>query len=66
MSGNAFTRDMILRANTALIQGRSPDTSALPESVKTIIRETRVDPAAVESAFAKAMRKVSASERQDD
>lgn len=55
MSSNAFTRDMILRANTALIQGRAPDTSSLPESVKTIIRETRVDRVAVESAFVRAM-----------
>ena len=55
MSGNAFTRDMILKANTALIQGRSPDTSALPESVKTIIRETHFGRQDVESAFAKAM-----------
>jgi hypothetical protein len=55
-----ITREDIAKANTAMIQGKRADFSALPSSVIRIIQENKLSADEILRAFAKARRAVEA------
>lgn len=53
---NLITRDDVIKANTAMIQGRPVDFSSLPSSVLAIIRDNKPSTSEMRRAFADARR----------
>ncbi len=53
-----ITRDDIIKANTAMIQGKSVDFSKMPNGVVNIIRKNKPSADEIRRAFAEARRSV--------
>ncbi|MBD5805346.1 hypothetical protein AZOA_47990 [Azoarcus sp. Aa7] len=57
---NLITRDMVVRANEAMVKNRTANVAGLPTKVVAVIRETKVTREEMNRAFAEARRAVEA------
>jgi hypothetical protein len=55
---NAITRDAVIKANMALIEGRTIDFSKMPSSVANIIQKNKPSSSDIRRAFTEARREV--------
>jgi len=58
---NTITRDAIIKANMALIQGKGVDFSRMPSSVANIIQQNKPSASDIRRAFSDARRAVEIS-----
>ncbi|MDX8127882.1 hypothetical protein QLH52_11365 [Methylomonas sp. OY6] len=58
---NVITRDAIIKANMAMIEGRAVDFSKMPSSVVNIIQKNKPSASDIRRAFAEAVRAVEAN-----
>lgn len=57
---NLITRDMVVKANAAMVSQRTANVSGLPGKVVSVIRETKISREEMTRAYAEARRNVEA------